>query len=316
MTAMTPVPVDVDNFARAETARMFLTLQADAGGVNRFRHNRTPTPVEHQPVIRMNRDTLYSSVVADISEGATVTVPDGGRRYVSLMVVNEGHFINRILHDPGEHELTVADFDSPHVLVGARILVDPADPADVAEVNALQDGLGLRAGSSRPFEPPEYDQESLDANRTALLGLARHVPGFAGAFGRKEDVDPVKHLLGSAAGWGGLPEEEAMYVNVDPGLPVGEYPLTVRDVPVDGFWSISMYNAEGYFEPNDLAAYSLNNLTAERDPDGSITVWFGGGQDRPNRLPLSEGWNYLVRMYRPRPEVRDGGWTFPALVGA
>ena len=139
--------------------------------------------------------------------------------------------------------------------------------------------------------------------------------GFTGAFGRKEDVDPVKHLLGSAAGWGGLPEDEAMYVNVDPRLPVGEYPLTVRDVPVDGFWSISMYNAEGYFEPNDLAAYSLNDLTAERDPDGSITVWFGGGPDRPNRLPVTEGWNYLVRMYRPRPEARDGSWTCPTLAG-
>ena len=79
--------------------------------------------------------------------------------------------------------------------------------------------------------------------------------------------------------------------------------------------SISLYNPAGYFEPNDLGAYNVNNLTAEREPDGSITVWFGGGPDRPNRLPLTEGWTYLVRMYRPRPEVRDGRWTFPSVGG-
>jgi hypothetical protein len=58
---------------------------------------------------------------------------------------------------------------------------------------------------------------------------------------------PVRRLIAAAAGWGGLPEQqEAYYVNVDPSLPVGAYALTVRDVPVDGFWSIALYNAAGY----------------------------------------------------------------------
>ena len=75
------VLVNVDNFVRAETERMLLSTQAEAGGINRFGHNRMPTPVEHQPVIRMNRDTLYSFAAVDISEGATLTIPDGGARY-------------------------------------------------------------------------------------------------------------------------------------------------------------------------------------------------------------------------------------------
>ena len=77
------IRVGVDNFARAETDRMFGALQADAAGVNVLKHNREPTPVDHQPVIRMNRDTLYSIAVADISEGATLTIP-GRRRSVRL----------------------------------------------------------------------------------------------------------------------------------------------------------------------------------------------------------------------------------------
>lgn len=87
--------------------------------------------------------------------------------------------------------------------------------------------------------------------------------------------------------------------------------MSVRDVPVDGFWSISVYNADGYFEANERNAYSLNGLTATPDVDGTITVHFGGDIDRPNCLPIVNGWNYAVRLYRPRPEILDGTWTFP-----
>ena len=177
------LPVTVENFIRAESDRMFASLQTEAGGVNRLKHNRSPTPVDHQPVIRMNRDTLYSSAVVDISQGATVTLPDGGDRYVSVMVVNQDHFINQILHEPGEHRLTVEEFDTPWVGVAARILVDPADEDDVATVNALQDQLAVNANSSRPFEMPDYDTASLDATRKALLDLAKRLGSFDRAFG-------------------------------------------------------------------------------------------------------------------------------------
>ena len=43
------VPVNVENLVRAESDRTFAALQAEAGGVNRLRHNRAPVPIEHQP---------------------------------------------------------------------------------------------------------------------------------------------------------------------------------------------------------------------------------------------------------------------------
>jgi hypothetical protein len=308
------VSVSVENFIRAETDRMFSVLQAQAGGVNRLKHNRVPTPIEDQPVIRMNRDTLYSAAIVDISEGVTVTVPDGGDRYISVMVVNQDHYINRILHDAGQYTLTVEEFDTPWVAVAARILVDPADQNDLATVNALQDALAVEAKSSRPFEMPDYDKDSFDATRNAVLELAKHVGSFDHAFGSAEEVDPVRHLIATAAGWGGLPDREARYISVAPGLPMGEYKLTVADVPVDGFWSISLYNADGFFQANDRGAYSVNNLTATPNGDGSVTVRFGGcGNSQPNCLPIMDGWNYTIRLYRPRPEVLDGSWTFPAI---
>ena len=55
--------VTADNFVRAESNRMLVGLQAQAGGGNRSRHLREPASLDEQTVIRMNRDTLYSMPV-------------------------------------------------------------------------------------------------------------------------------------------------------------------------------------------------------------------------------------------------------------
>ena len=76
-------------------------------------------------------------------------------------------------------------------------------------------------------------------------------------------------------------------------------------------------NADGFFEPNDSNAYSVNNLTATPNDDGSVTIHFvRSADDRPNCLPIMDGWNCTVRLYRPRPAVLDGSWTFPAIGSA
>jgi hypothetical protein len=307
------VHVNVDNFARAETDRMFAGLQRDAGGINRLSHNRAPAAVDHQTVIRMNRDTLYSFAIVDISAGAVVTIPEHGDRYVSVMVVNQDHYVNGILHDPGVHEIDIDRFDTPFVAAAVRVLVDTNDPDDVAEVHRLQDGFGLDARSARPFVAPDYDETSFGTTRKALLTLAGQMSAFDHAFGAESHVNPIRHLIGTAAGWGGLPDSEASYIGVNPGLPVAPYELHVGDVPVDAFWSISVYNADGYFEPNTAGVYSINSVTGVRNPDGTMTVRFGDHGDAPNTIPITDGWNYLVRLYRPRPEVLDGTWTFPTI---
>jgi hypothetical protein len=71
-------------------------------------------------------------------------------------------------------------------------------------------------------------------------------------------------------------------------------------------------DAKGYFEPNTYNAYTNNNLTAQRTADGSVTVQFGGCDGKtPNCLPIMNGLNYTVRLYRPRAQVLDGTWKFP-----
>jgi hypothetical protein len=92
--------VTAGNFVRAESNRIFADLVAVVGGVNRFHQLRVPTPVGKQGVIQMNRDTLWSHAIVDLAEAAELTVPDAGDRYLSMMVVNHDHSINRVFHDP------------------------------------------------------------------------------------------------------------------------------------------------------------------------------------------------------------------------
>jgi len=310
------VKINVDNFVRAATDIEFDKYLSLAGGVNKFYHFREPTPIDNQPTIRMNRDTLYSAAVVDISEGATLTLPDVGERYMTAMVVNQDHYINEVFSGGGTYTLDMDSFGTPYVTVFMRTLVDAADPEDVAAVNAIQDQMAIEAASSKPFIPPNYDEDSFEAMVSALLTLSPFVPDSFRMFGSKGEVGPIRHLLGTAGGWGGLPESEAFYLNVDPGLPPGEYRIEVpADVPVGAFWSISLYNAKGFFEPNDRNAYNVNSLTGARNDDGSMTVHLGGCEDeRVNCLPIMEGWNYSVRMYRPSAEILDGSWTFPKAV--
>lgn len=309
------ISVTVDNFTRAESDLYFSNMVKE-GSFGKFQHRREPASIENQTVIRLNRDTLYSSAVLDLDAGpATITLPDAGKRFMSMMVVNQDHYVQEVVYGAGQQILTKEKAGTRYALIGIRTLVDPADPEDLKQVHAIQDTLKIeQPGGPGTFAVPEWDAVSQKKVRDALLVLASTTSGFKRAFGTKEQVDPIYHLLGTAAGWGGNPDKDATYINFTPPKSDGQtaYKLVVKDVPVDAFWSISVYNAKGYFEKNAENSYSVNNLTAKKAADGSVTVLFGGAPDATvNHIPITPGWNYTVRLYRPRKEILDGTWTFP-----
>ena len=304
--------VNVDNFDKAQTSFEYDGIIKLAQGINKIHSNRTTTPIDKQNVIRMNRDTLYSLGVINISKGATVTLPDAGKRYMSLMVINNDGYVNEVFYGGGSYQLTMDKFDTPFVGVVIRTLANPEDAADLAIAHKLQDQIKVTAGADEPFVLPNYDKASYKATFEPVLQLAKGLKRYTQTFGSKAEVNPVHFMIGTASAWGGLPDKDAQYINVQPNLPVGKYELTVKDVPVKGFWSISLYNAKGYFQKNDLNAYSLNDLTAKPNSDGSYTIRFGGcTKTTENCLPIMDGWNYAVRMYEPSQAIIDGSWTFP-----
>jgi hypothetical protein len=294
---------------------MYFGGDVKAGRFGKLGHFRDVMPIDKQTVIRSNRDTLYSAGVFDLDAGpVTITMPDAGKRFMSLQAIDEDHYVIEVGYGPGAHTYNRDRVGTRYVLVGVRTLVDPANEKDMAEAHALQDAIKVSQQSPGHFEGPNWDQTSQKKVRDALLALAETVPDTKRMFGTRDEVDPVRHLIGTAMGWGGNPEKDAFYLNVTPMRNNGTtvHRLSVKDVPVDGFWSISVYNAKGYFEPNKLNAYTLNNITAKKSQDGSIDVQFGGCTEKSvNCLPIMPGWNYLVRLYRPRPEILNGTWKFP-----
>ncbi|RBL81729.1 hypothetical protein DDE05_42605 [Streptomyces cavourensis] len=306
--------VTVDNFARAESDLYLGKMVAD-GGLGKFVHSRAMVAIDAQNVIRMNRDTLYSQAVFDLDAGpVTITLPEAGKRFMSTLVVDENHYVPAVFYGAGTHTLKKEDVGTRYVFVAIRTLVDPADPKDLAQVHALQDAIKVSQAQPGTFAVPKWDKASQDKVRDALLVLAATMPNYDKAFGTPTSVDPIQHLLGTAAGWGGNPAKDATYLNGKIAQNDGEviYRLKVDKVPVKSFWSVSVYNAEGYFQKNAYDAYSLNNLTARQGDDGSIVIQFGGCDGKiANCLPTMPGWNYTVRLYQPGDEILNGSWRFP-----
>ena len=326
--AVDTIPVTVDNFVRAESDLYFGGIIKDSGGaIGKFNHRREPASVNNQTVIRLNRDTLYSSALFDLDAGpVSITLPDPGKRFRSMQVINEDHYVPEVTYTSGPHTLNKAKVGTRYVAVAIRTLVDPNNPADLKQVHALQDAIKVeQPGGPGSFEVPGWDPVNQKKVRDALLVLASTMPDFKKAFGKKDEVDPVRHVIATAAAWEGNPDKDAVYLNITPPNNDGTtvYKLVVKDVPVDAFWSVSVYNAEGYYEKNPYNAYTVNSVTGKKDANGTTTIQFGGcdqpspsgsasaGGKIPNCIPIVKGWNYTVRLYRPRKEILDGTWKFP-----
>ncbi len=308
--------VHLDNYNLA-TSDLYFAKYVKRGALGKFVHNREPAPIDHQNVIRMNRDTLYSFAIVDLDAGpATVVMPNPDGRFMSIQVIDEEQYSPEVIYKPGSYTFTRKDIGTRYVLFMARTFMNPNSQADLKKVHALQDKLQIKQASKGAFEIPNWDTASQKRLTDALndLSLANGGVNTAKMFGPRGQVDELMHLLGSAGGWAGNPRKDAIYLTVVPAKNDGKTPyrLDVKDVPVDGFWSISLYNKAGYYQKNPYNAYSLNNITATPNKDGSFTVWFGQcDQHQTNCLPTMPGWNLIVRLYRPHESILNGSWKFP-----
>jgi hypothetical protein len=307
------VKVTADNYVRAETDFQMKGYVETMDCFGKFNHNRKPYDVENQVTVRGNRDTIYSFGVFDLTSPLTITMPEPEGRYQSLMLLNQDHSIPPTIFGPTEKTFTVESMGTRYVVLAVRTFADPNDPADMKAAHALQDAIKVEQADIGKLELPNWDEQGVETLREALNVLNATMTDTSGYFGEKDKLDPIHHLLGTAFGWGGLPKAAAIYVNFYPEMNDGKTPYTVtaKDVPVDGFWSVTLYDKESRMPINELNAYSFNNVTAKKADDGSITIHFGGDPKADNYLPIVEGWNYLVRLYQPKKEILDGSWTFP-----
>lgn len=197
--------------------------------------------------------------------------------------------------------------------------------------------LGIVPGE--PFDPHRIDdgmhdevQAGADAAQHAIAANIPHLGIPAGGWTTGTESIGVygnAYLKRATIAFGGLganPPEDAVYpvllADAD-GDPIrGEQSYTIhfdhdRLPPVDAFWSITMYDAEGFQAANELDRFAIG----DRDPlvynaDGSLDIVIQhenpGPERQANWLPAPNGpLGITMRLYAPRPEVLGGGWSPP-----
>ncbi|MFO0815077.1 MAG: subclass B3 metallo-beta-lactamase [Gemmatales bacterium] len=124
-----PVPVTVQNFTRAETDLYFGRMVQKNGGVGTVGGPREFTPIDKQDVVRMNRDTLYSSGVFDLDASpVTIMLPEAGKRYMAMQVINQDHYTVEVVYTPGQHTFNKEKVGTRYMVAIVRTLANPDDP--------------------------------------------------------------------------------------------------------------------------------------------------------------------------------------------
>ncbi len=297
----------------AETARQMINGQALAGGVNKFLHRPRLTPTDDQPVVRMNRDCYYSMAVVNVTEGATITLPEVPEgKYLSMQPITEDHRIQPMSYGGGTYELATHTGTHVYVILRYDATFTPE------EVKAYRSKTSIQAGNDAPFSAEPVSKASFDATEEALKVKGQNMikaegPIASGMGGFTAPTDdsrslytPDKHQTAAAMGWGGAQIRDNIYESV-PDMPAkGCYQATFEDPKNHAFWSFTVYNKEGFMF-DDVA--NVNSDLATANADGTYTVSLGCGADAPNRIPISNEsgvFNVTIRHYRPSDRVIAG----------
>jgi len=199
--------------------------------------------------------------------------------------------------------------------------------------------LGIRPGES-------FDADGADtvvkaaiaaAPKTALHLMAWKAPTIAESVnGWSMDIDTVgvygnyylKRAILAQIGLGANVPQDAVYpisLTDGNGQPLDGSNAYVLHFdaseipPVDAFWSVTIYDNDGFQVANSLNRFALSSwMPLERNPDGSIDLYFQqkspGADKQANWLPAPDGpFNVTMRLYAPRPDALIGKWAPPAI---
>jgi hypothetical protein len=309
--------VTEENYGLAETEVIFagymgqIAAATGTNGVGVWLHLREGADPNDRKIMRINFDTIYSSVILDLTEPATLTMPETDGRYQSAWMITDEHYNPMAFVEPGTYTLTQENVGSRYVMIAIRTQVNVMDPDDLAVVHDIQDQLKIEQKDNGSFVPSgNWDMEEVLAMRAryAKIGQEEGITSEV-MFGKKGEVPLKEHNVGTAMGWGGLTAERAVYPsifaeNTEPQT------LTLKDVPAGAFWSITIYDAEGYPQGD---SYNINSAFAVPSEDGSYTIRFGGDKGAANYMDIFDGWNIALRIYEPTEAYFNGEWVMPEL---
>ena len=175
--------VTADNYVRAESDFQMKGYIESFNNFGKFHHNRKPYDVNNQITIRGNRDTLYSFGVWDLRSPVTITLPETGGRYQSLMIVSQDHSIWG-LYGPKTGTLTEEKVGTRYVLLTIRTFADPNDEEDMKEAYRLQDAVVVQQADIGKFEVPDWKKDEVEKMRETINVVASTVTDS------QDDIDP------------------------------------------------------------------------------------------------------------------------------
>lgn len=304
--------VTPETFIRAETDRAFAGMINNAGRTNTFFHFRTPTPLDKQTVIRMNRDVLYSGGVFDARGGLDIDFPEmPDDRYASIFIIDNDHYVQDLIYEPGHYKIE-GNTDFLYLIIRLQVY-DASDEGEITMLNELQDQFVVKSASGRDFPDLKWDLKSLDSLRGVYNEESAKYSSWKGMMGKRGKVNEETRHIAAAAAWGLLPEEAATYLNYKPEKTSSSacYTATYKVPGNKGFWSITVYGKDGYIKSENCL---LNNSNVNLNPDGTFTVHYGSEEvcgNVKNRLDTPDGWNFLLRVYLPGDEVLSGDYVIP-----
>ena len=306
--------VDAYNYVRAETDMQM--KKYGAVGFGKFNKHRKAYDVDNQVTLSGNRDTIYSFGVFDLSKSdLTITMPDSKGKYMTLMPISQNHDVYRGLNAPGKYTFKQSEVGTRYMVFVIRTLMDPNSPKDMEHAHKLQDGVIVSQTDIGDMSGlKEWDEKSMIAMRKAYNALGSSASSSKNFFGVKCENSYLDAAMGVAVGWGGMQQADALYIPTQVAKNDGKtaYTITVpKNVPVDGFWSVTIYNQERFMVKNKSNSYSLNSLTAKKNADGTATLHLGGDPKAKNFLFIPKNWLYIVRFYQPHKEIAEGKWSFP-----
>jgi hypothetical protein len=314
--AQTTVVTD-ENYGQAESEIIFadnvgkIAAATGTNGVGVWMHLRQGADPKDRAIMRINFDTVYSSVILDLTEPATLTMPETDGRYQSAWIITDEHYNPMAFVEPGTYTLTQENVGRRHAVIAMRTQVNVMDPDDLAVVHEIQDQLQVEQADRGSYTPSyNWDMEEILAMRVKYQQISQE-EGLTSEvmFGKKGEVPLKEHNAGTAMGWGGLTAERAVY----PGIfaeSTEPQTLTLKDVPAGAFWSVTVYDAEGYPQGD---SYNINSAFAIASEDGSYTIHFGGDEGAVNYMDVFEGWNIALRIYEPTEAYFNGEWVMPEL---
>lgn len=313
--AQAGIVVTPENYVEAEVDITFANIVREVGS-NAFRHDRSLIPLDKQPAVTMNRDTVYSFGIFYAPRGTTITLPKASDdRYQSAMMLQSDHYIDQVFYGPGTFEIVS---QTEFVGIAIRTQVDATNPEDVRYVNTLQDGIvvSLPEGvAAKEYLPRDWDEASLDALRAKYQEEAKALPNLNGTSGAHNTIDPHLQRLGVSVALGLLPPQHAVYIYRDFRLKGDQcYQATYAKPGFNekGFFSLTMYGSDKYIHDEKS---TLNNRVIRYNPDGTFTMHYGPESacgNVVNRLNTpGDNWYLGMRIYRPVEAIVNGEYEMP-----